>query len=140
MDCVLKINCGVGGIESQDWVFMLMCMYMCWVEINGYKVSVVNFQDGDEVGIKMVIMNIEGSFVYGYLKGENGVYCLVCVFFYNVQGKWMIFFVFVFVMLLVDDSIEVIIEFVCMFWDIFCLGGVGGQNVNKVELGVCLCY
>lgn len=140
MSCVLKINFGVGGMESQDWVLMLMCMYFCYVEINGYKVIMVNLQEGDEVGIKICIIQIEGDYVYGYLKGENGVYCLVCVFFYNVQGKCMIFFVFVFVILLVDDSIEVNILLVCIFWDIFCLGGVGGQNVNKVEFGVCLCY
>lgn len=79
MDCVLKINCGAGGTESQDWASMLMRMYMRWAETNGYKVSVANLQDGDEAGIKTVTMNIEGSFSYGYLKGENGVHRLVRV-------------------------------------------------------------
>lgn len=85
MDCVLKINCGAGGTESQDWASMLMRMYMRWAETNGYKVSVANLQDGDEAGIKTVTMNIEGSFAYGYLKGENGVHRLVRVSPYNAQ-------------------------------------------------------
>ena len=71
MDCVLKINSGAGGTESQDWASMLMRMYMRWAESNGYKLSVANLQEGDEAGIKTVTMNIEGSYAYGYLKGEN---------------------------------------------------------------------
>ena len=72
MDCVLKINSGAGGTESQDWSSMLMRMYMRWAESNGYKLSVANLQEGDEAGIKTVTMNIEGAYAYGYLKGENG--------------------------------------------------------------------
>ena len=89
MDCVLKINSGAGGTESQDWSSMLMRMYMRWGETNGYKVSVANLQEGDEAGIKTVTFNIEGSFAYGYLKGENGVHRLVRVSPYNAQGKRM---------------------------------------------------
>ena len=133
MDCVLKINCGAGGTESQDWASMLMRMYMRWAETNGYKVSVANLQDGDEAGIKTVTMNIEGSFAYGYLKGENGVHRLVRVSPYNAQGKRMTSFASVFVTPLVDDSIEVTIEPARMSWDTFRSGGAGGQNVNKVE-------
>ena len=140
MDCVLKINCGAGGTESQDWASMLMRMYMRWAETNGYKVSVANLQDGDEAGIKTVTMNIEGSFSYGYLKGENGVHRLVRVSPYNAQGKRMTSFASVFVTPLVDDSIEVTIEPARMSWDTFRSGGAGGQNVNKVESGVRLRY
>ena len=140
MDCVLKINCGAGGTESQDWASMLMRMYMRWAETNGYKVSVANLQDGDEAGIKTVTMNIEGSFAYGYLKGENGVHRLVRVSPYNAQGKRMTSFASVFVTPLVDDSIEVTIEPARMSWDTFRSGGAGGQNVNKVESGVRLRY
>lgn len=140
MDCVLKINSGAGGTESQDWASMLMRMYMRWAETNGYKVSVANLQDGDEAGIKTVTMNIEGSFSYGYLKGENGVHRLVRVSPYNAQGKRMTSFASVFVTPLVDDSIEVTIEPARMSWDTFRSGGAGGQNVNKVESGVRLRY
>ena len=80
MDCVLKINSGAGGTESQDWAQMLMRMYMRWAEANGHKVTVSNLQEGDEAGIKSVTMEIEGGeFAYGYLKSENGVHRLVRV-------------------------------------------------------------
>ena len=88
MDCVLKINSGAGGTESQDWAQMLMRMYMRWAEAHGYKVTVSNCQDGDEAGIKSVTMEIEGGeFAYGYLKSESGVHRLVRVSPFNAQGK-----------------------------------------------------
>lgn len=68
MDCVLKINSGAGGTESQDWASMLMRMYLRYAETNGYKATIANLQEGDEAGIKTCTINIEGDFAYGYLK------------------------------------------------------------------------
>jgi peptide chain release factor 2 len=134
MDCVMKINSGAGGTESQDWASMLMRMYQRWAEAHGYKLTINNLQEGDEAGIKSVTMTIEGGeYAYGYLKSENGVHRLVRVSPFNAQGKRMTSFASVFVTPLVDDTIEVYVDPAKLSWDTFRSSGAGGQNVNKVE-------
>ena len=126
MDCVLKINSGAGGTESQDWASMLMRMYLRYAETHGYKATISNLQEGDEAGIKTCTIEISGDYAYGYLKGENGVHRLVRVSPYNAQGKRMTSFASVFVTPLVDDTIEVNIEQARISWDTFRSSGAGG--------------
>ncbi len=140
LGAVLKIVAGAGGTEAQDWAQMLMRMYMRWCEAHKYCMQVANLQDGDEAGIKTVTIKIEGEYAYGHLKSENGVHRLVRVSPYNAQGKRMTSFTSVFVVPLVDDSIEIEISPANLSWDTFRSSGAGGQNVNKVESGVRLHY
>jgi peptide chain release factor 2 len=140
MGAVLKIVAGAGGTEAQDWASMLYRMYQRWAERRGYKCELTNFQEGDEAGIKTVTLQIEGDMAYGYLKSENGVHRLVRVSPFNAQGKRMTSFTSVFVVPLVDDSIEVEVNPANLSWDTFRSSGAGGQNVNKVETGVRLHY
>jgi len=139
-NAIVSINAGAGGTEAQDWAEMLFRMYSRWVERKGYKSELIDFQPGDEAGIKSVTFTASGENAFGYLKSETGVHRLVRISPFNASGKRHTSFASIFVYPELDNEITVEIDDKDIRVDVYRASGAGGQHVNKTSSAVRLTH
>lgn len=135
-NAILEIHPGAGGTESQDWGSMLLRMYQRWADQNGFNVSIVDYQDGEEAGIKSVTLEIEGHNAYGYLKSEKGVHRLVRISPFDSNSRRHTSFCSVEVTPMIDDTIELEINQDDLRIDTYRASGAGGQHINKTSSAI----
>ena len=135
-NAILEIHAGAGGTESQDWGSLLLRMYMRWADKKGYRVETLDYQDGEEAGIKSVTLLIKGTNAYGYLKAEKGVHRLVRISPFDSAGRRHTSFASVDVVPELDDTVKMDIQTDDLRIDTYRASGAGGQHVNKTDSAV----
>ncbi|RAH97823.1 peptide chain release factor 2 [Acuticoccus sediminis] len=135
-DCYVEIHSGAGGTESQDWASMLLRMYVRWAEQSGFKVSTIEYQDGEEAGIKSATIEVKGENAYGWLKTESGVHRLVRISPYDSQARRHTSFASIWVYPVIDDRIDIEINEGDCRIDTYRASGAGGQHVNTTDSAV----
>jgi len=135
-NAIVSINAGAGGTEAQDWAEILLRMYLRYAERNGFKSEIVEYQQGDEAGLKSTTFLVEGDYSFGYLKGESGVHRLVRISPFDSNKRRHTSFASVFVSPQIDDSIEVDIDEKDLRIDTYRASGAGGQHVNKTDSAI----
>jgi peptide chain release factor 2 len=136
MNAIFSIHAGAGGTEAQDWVEMLLRMYLRWTEKKGFVTKIIDSLPGDEAGIKSVSFTVEGEYAYGYAKAEIGIHRLVRISPFDANARRHTSFASVFVYPEVDDEIKIEINEDDLRIDTFRAGGKGGQHVNKTDSAV----
>lgn len=139
-NAILTFHAGAGGTEAQDWTEMLYRMYNMWAERHGYKVTLMDYLDGDDAGVKSASILIEGENAYGYMKSESGVHRLVRISPFDSSGRRHTSFAALEVMPEIDDSIEVEIRDEDIEMEVYRSSGAGGQKVNKTSSAVRLIH
>ena len=139
-NAIPTFHAGAGGTEAQDWTQMLYRMYTMWTERHGYKYTLMDYQDGEEAGVKSATIKIEGENAYGYLKSENGVHRLVRVSPFDASGRRHTSFAAVEVMPEIEDAEEIELRDEDIKMDVFRSSGAGGQKVNKTSSAVRLTH
>lgn len=139
-NAILTFHAGAGGTEAQDWAEMLFRMYNRWAERHGYKVTTLDYLDGEEAGLKSASLLIEGENAYGFLKSENGVHRLVRVSPFDASGRRHTSFASLEVMPEIDDTVEVEINPDDIKMEVYRASGAGGQKVNKTSSAVRLIH
>ena len=135
-NAIVTLHPGAGGTEAQDWAEILLRMYLRWCDRRGYRKEILEYQPGEEAGVKSVTFTVEGDYAYGYLKAEAGIHRLVRISPFDANSRRHTSFASVFVYPEVDDDIKVEINEADLRVDTYRSSGAGGQHVNKTDSAV----